>query len=80
MECGSFEHFGMGWGKAQFHYVMTACAAATLLREKDAALSSRLKRVHWCRDGWSNAHIQVKLAGAAAYAKAKEQHRGARSG
>ena len=68
MECGSF---GMDWGNAQFHYVITACAAATLLRERDAALSRRLKRVHWCREEWSNACIQVKLAGAAVYAKAK---------
>ena len=71
MECGLFEYFGMGLGNAQFHYVIMTCAAATLLREKDASLSRRLKRVHWCRDGWSSARIQVKLAGAAAYAKAK---------
>ena len=71
MECRSFEYFGMGWENAQFHYVITACAAATLLCEKDAAPSRRLKRVHWGRDGWSSAHIQVKVAGAAAYAKAK---------
>ena len=71
MECGSFPYFGMGWGIAQFYYVITACAAATLPREKDGALSRRPKRVYWCRNRWSNAHIQVKLAGATAYAKAK---------
>ena len=60
-----------GLGKCAISYAITACAAATLPREKDAALSRRLKRVHWCRDRWSNAPIQVKLAGAAAYAKAK---------
>ena len=71
MECGLFEYSGMGWGNAQFDYVIMVCAAATLLRERDAALSRHLKRVHWCRDEWSNTRIQVKLAGAAAYAKAK---------
>ena len=71
MECESFEYFGIDWGNVQFHYIITACAAATLLREKDAVLSRRLKRVHWCRDRWNNARIQVKLAGAAAYAKVK---------
>ena len=29
MECGLFEYFGMGWGNAQLHYVMTARAAAS---------------------------------------------------
>ena len=50
MECALFEYFGMGWGNAQFHYVITACAAVTFPCEKDAALSRRLKRVHWCSD------------------------------
>ena len=66
MEYESIEYFGMGWEN-----VMTACAAATLPREKDTTFSRRLKGVHWCRDRRSNTLIQVMLAGAAAYAKAK---------
>ena len=29
MECGLFEYFSMGWGNAQLHYIITACAAAS---------------------------------------------------
>ena len=55
MEC---RFFGMDWGIAHLHYVITACAAVCLPQEKEAALRRRLKRVHWRGDGRRNARKQ----------------------
>ena len=69
----------IGLGHCVLHYVIAACAAASLLYR-------RLKRAHWQgmpgRDGERHVN-KVKSIGGAAYAKAKDsflwQHRGTHS-
>ena len=68
---------GIGLGHCVLHYVIAACAAASLLYR-------RLKRAHWQGKPGRETHVnKVKSISGAAYAKAEDsfsrQHRGARS-